>query len=447
MATQPANITVDAESPPSTIKPYSLHVSARYLDLTRRKLELTRLPHGPSPEAHDGSDGVAKEVIEPDIDYWLERYDWRRRECHFNERLPQYRTVIASPSPHPPLRLHFLHKRAVSSASDIVPLLYCHSWPGGIIEVIRIIDALTSLTDGRGPAFHLVAPSVPGCGFSEASDTHGLGTREVADIFDRLMLKLGYRHYIAHGTEWGFDICRMLAIHHSDRCLATHTTTPLPYLRPPSFAYRPLQYFKYLAARLMPRSTAAARLGYQPHDLRSVHRARRRVSGESRGAFSRLGLYARPRTLAYALCDSPVGLLAWTREALTARTRVEDCFSVEDALDFTMISWLPGPDAPLQYLATTSTDTAEMRDVSERWSAVPLGLTVFPDPQADCPPAWAACVQPLAWIRRHQGSDVGWPVWERPTEVVDDLKAFLGFMLQKDPRLRKSCTANLDDVD
>lgn len=95
-----------------------------------------------------------------------------------------------------------MHKRAISSSSDVVPLLYCHSWPGGIIEVVRIIDALTSLTDDGGPAFHLVAPSVPGCGFSEASDTHGLGTKEVADVFDRLMLKLGYRHYIAHGTEW-----------------------------------------------------------------------------------------------------------------------------------------------------------------------------------------------------------------------------------------------------
>lgn len=397
-------------------------------------------------------------MIEPDLDYWLGKYDWRQREKYLNARLPQWRTLVDPPSPHPPLRLHFVHKRSpLGSSHDAIPLLYCHSWPGGIVEVLRIIDALTVPSEDGDPAFHVVVPSVPGCGFSDAGNAEGLGPRTVAAMFDALMLRLGYRHYVAHGTGWGFSICRMLALHHGHRCLGIHTTTPLPCLRPPSWTHRPLHYLKYLTARLMPKGLVAARLGYHADDFRTGAKGRRRrlppppvasthtCSGH---LCSRSGLQAKPQTLAYALCDSPVGLLAWTRETLAERTRREDSFSTEDALDFTMISWLPGPEAPLRCLAATAANGEELRDLGERWIKTPLGLCVFPDSQSNFPPAWAACVQPLVSVTRHFGPDVGWPVWERPLEVAEDLKRSFGrAMLTRDPRLKESCYLDLDKVD
>jgi hypothetical protein len=290
----------------------------------------------------------------------------------------------------------------------------------------------------------------------------------------------------------------MLAMHHSSRCLATHTTTPLPYLQPPSLTHRPLLYFKYLAARLMPHTAAAARLGYHPEDFPShsappqrswrfwrswrsllpfwrrqrpqqqqqqqqrqkqqrrhhpnmLHSCSTACGGAGGGrVYPRTELGARPRTLSYALCDSPVGLLAWTREALHARTRGPDSVSTDDALDFTMLSWLPGPEAPLRYLAATAANAAEVRQLARQWSSTPLGLSVFPDSRGGggsssssggaanmrthrhwhmrthtTPPAWAGCVQPLASVIRHHGADVGWPVWERPAELAQDLKIFV----------------------
>lgn len=133
----------------------------------------------------------------------LEQYDWRQRERHFNERLQQWRTVITPPPPHSPLRIHFVHKRSpMGSSHNVIPLLYCHNWPGGIVEVIKIIDALTQLSRDGEPTFHVVVPSSPGCGFSEASNVDGLDIRTVADTFDSLMAKLGYKFYVAHGTGW-----------------------------------------------------------------------------------------------------------------------------------------------------------------------------------------------------------------------------------------------------
>ncbi|KAI9793424.1 MAG: hypothetical protein M1816_000317 [Peltula sp. TS41687] len=443
------------EDAPETIIPYNLHVSSRYLELTRKKLELTRLPHGPDiPDDPEWSHGTPKNVLEPNIDFWLEHYDWRSRESHFNERLPQYRTVISPSAPHPPLRLHFVHKR--SSASNAIPLLYCHGWPGGILEVIKIVDELTSPSEEGKPVFHVIVPSIPGCGFSDASDVVTMGMKGVAEVFDSLMSRLGYRSYVAHGVDLGFDICRMLAIYHSSRCLAIHTTTPLPYLRPPSLTHRPWQYFKYLMARLVRSKAVATRLGYQPEDLNSLPQRRGRISvhTNSAGLGLKLGLHAKPHTLAYALCDSPVGLLAWTRESLHSRSSLVEAFNMEDAIDFTMMSWLPGPEIPLRYLAMTSTDPTEKRDVQERWTDTPLGISVFPyrrSPPASPPPPppWAACVQPLAWVTRHHAvADVGWPVWERPREVADDMKIFFGeVVMKRDPRLRDAGGADLESVD
>ena len=132
----------------------------------------------------------------------LGQYDWRQRERLFNDRLPQYRTVVSASSPHPPLRLHFVHKRSASTSANVIPLLYCHSWPGGIIEVVQIIDLLTTASTDGETSFHVVIPSIPGCGFSEADHRDRSGTKGVAEIFDRLMQRLGYRHYVAHGTGW-----------------------------------------------------------------------------------------------------------------------------------------------------------------------------------------------------------------------------------------------------
>ncbi len=54
------------------IVPYSMHVSSRYLDLTRQKLELTRLPKENDEESTEPrwDLGTPKSVLEPVLDHW-----------------------------------------------------------------------------------------------------------------------------------------------------------------------------------------------------------------------------------------------------------------------------------------------------------------------------------------------------------------------------------------
>jgi pimeloyl-ACP methyl ester carboxylesterase len=104
------------------------------------------------------------------------------------------------------LRIHFVHKQ--SKHANAIPLLVCHSWPSSFIEVQKMIDALTdpyslpSFGEGAQQAFHVVAPSIPGFGFSDASPESKFGVGETAYLFDQLMKTLGYGRYVTHGAGW-----------------------------------------------------------------------------------------------------------------------------------------------------------------------------------------------------------------------------------------------------
>lgn len=131
---------------------------------------------------------------------WTEEYSWRAQEAFFNDTLPQFRAVIHG------ARLHFVHRR--SPSPDAIPLLFVHGWPESFIAVSNMIDALCNPASNppRGhnnvPSFHLVAPSIPGFGFSDQVSEEGNNMSTTAELFDALMKTLGYWRYIATGSGW-----------------------------------------------------------------------------------------------------------------------------------------------------------------------------------------------------------------------------------------------------
>lgn len=142
----------------------------------------------------------------------VEEYNWRHQETLFNRLMPQYRAIITPGSSkyyetiQPPLRVHFVHRR--SRHATAIPLLFCHGWPGSFIEASKIIELLCdpiSTPQSIGCkliAFHVVVPSIPGFGFGDPSPMADFGLKETADVFDALMLRLGYDKYIVHGEGW-----------------------------------------------------------------------------------------------------------------------------------------------------------------------------------------------------------------------------------------------------
>jgi hypothetical protein len=154
------------------IRPFRIDIPQADLDDLRERLGRTRWPAelpGSGWEA-----GVPVGYLKDLAAYWATGYDWRAQEARLNE-FPQFTTVIDGQT------VHFLHVSAAEPAA--LPLVITHGWPGSVVEFMRIIGPLTDpARHGGDPAdaFHVVAPSLPGFGFSSPLAGPGWDTRRVA---------------------------------------------------------------------------------------------------------------------------------------------------------------------------------------------------------------------------------------------------------------------------
>ena len=122
-----------------------------------------------------------------------------------------------------------------------LPLIITHGWPGTFFEMHKVIPLLSDPAahgGDPGDAFDVVAPSMPGYGFSDAAQERGLDVLAVGDVMAKLMTEqLGYDRYGAQGGDWGASVTARLGHSHSDHCIGIHTTSttrPTPYMGPES---------------------------------------------------------------------------------------------------------------------------------------------------------------------------------------------------------------------
>jgi hypothetical protein len=69
--------------------------------------------------------------------------------------------------------MHFIHEK--SSKPDAMPLILSHRWPGSFVELIPLIDPLTTAakaSDGTPVSFDVVIPSLSGYAFSSVPQAH-----------------------------------------------------------------------------------------------------------------------------------------------------------------------------------------------------------------------------------------------------------------------------------
>jgi hypothetical protein len=140
------------------IHPYTIDVPRADLDDLRERLGRTRRPD--EPQGAGWSYGVPLGYVRELTEHRRSGYDWRAHEAALNT-FPQWSTVVDGET------VHFLQVR--SPEPGAVPLLLTHGWPGSVAEFREIIGPLTDpKAHGGDPAdaFHVVAPSIPGFGFS-----------------------------------------------------------------------------------------------------------------------------------------------------------------------------------------------------------------------------------------------------------------------------------------
>ena len=97
-----------------------------------------------------------------------------------------------------------------------IPLLFLHGWPGSFLEIMKGLPLL------NGAGFDVVAPSLPGFGFSSYPSEKGFDIRCHAEVLNKLMMKLGYEAYVVQGGDWGSWITRALGVMYPERVKALH---------------------------------------------------------------------------------------------------------------------------------------------------------------------------------------------------------------------------------
>lgn len=300
---------------PRSPRPFTIEVPEAELARLRDRLAMTRWSdHPPAESVVPWASGVELGYLRELVDHWRDRFDWRAQERALNA-FAQYTASVGG------IELHFIHQPGVGP--DPMPLLLPHGWPSSVWEFHELIPMLTDPARFGGDArdaFTVVAPSLPGYGFSHAPGQRRQGVDEMADTFAELMRDvLGHRRFAMAGGDWGAYITARMA-HVHPGLLHGILLTLLPMRRvwtpPPDPTPEERDYVEQI------RHWEAEERGY------AIIQA------------------TRPQTLAYGLADSPVGLAAWIVEKFR---RWSDCggdvetrFSKDELLANVTIYWVTG---------------------------------------------------------------------------------------------------------
>lgn len=290
----------------SAVKPFTVNIPQSALDDLQERLKRTRWPD--ELPGVEWNYGVPLAYVKKLADYWREGYDWRKWEARLNQ-YPQFTTIIDGQN------IHLLHVR--SPEPNALPLIVTHSWPGSIVEFLDIIEPLINpKAHGGNPAdaFHLVIPSIPGYGFSGPTHEPGWNNYRIAQAWATLMGRLGYTRYGAVGNDAGSMISPELGRIDPQHVVGVHVT----------------QLFSF------PSGNPEELANLMPEEQRELETLQ--WFYQNKMSFNTL-MSQQPQTLAYALLDSPVGLLAWNAQLLG-----ED-LDADFALTNVMLYWLTGSAA------------------------------------------------------------------------------------------------------
>jgi len=196
------------------VQPFTCHVPESVITDLKERLGNTRFP-----DQIDGAGwdyGTERGYLAELCHYWRTEFDWRASEARFN-RFPQFTTQIAGEN------VHFYHVR--SPEPDALPLIITHGYPGSVAEFLDILGPLSDpAAHGGNPrdAFHVIAPSIPGYGFSGPTRHRGFSLDKAAEVNIALMERLGYDRYIAQGGDFGSAISSAMAAKRPERMTQLH---------------------------------------------------------------------------------------------------------------------------------------------------------------------------------------------------------------------------------
>ncbi|WP_026913009.1 epoxide hydrolase family protein [Patulibacter minatonensis] len=373
-------------------RPFTVDVPEADLQDLRDRLARTRWPEAAPAAGWD--QGVPLAYVQEVCEHWRTSYDWRVVEGRLNALDQQIATVDG-------LDVHVLHVRSPEPTAR--PLLLTHGWPGSVLEFLDVLGPLTDPVAHGGDAadaFHVVAPSLPGYGFSARPDETGWGLERIASAWVELMHALGYERFFAGGGDWGSLLTHTLGIHHAEHLDGVHLTLGV----------------------CSPEALMA--LGDPTEDeQRQIGKLQAYVADENGYAQQQA---TRPQTLGYGLTDSPAGQAAWILEKFGAWTDSghdpESVIARDALLDNVSLYWL------------TATATSSARLYWQSFGGVlasfeslacPVGYSVFPEDLFEFSERWARTRYPDLRYYARPARGGHFASLEQPELFVDEVRAAL----------------------
>lgn len=209
-------------------------------------------------------------------------------------------------------------------------------------------------------AFHIVAPDLPGYGFSPAPTAPGLGPPEYAAAFASIMRQLDYEEYAVYSTDLGFIIALAMLANYESRIIKHATDF----------------YF------VLPNSTDTKRcLANQttPEETKYIEGVN--TFFPAHAGYSAIQSTF-PLSIADALNDSPVGFLAWIYQLIY--TQSDKAWTSSQLITDALVLYLPGVYGNIRsykelYAGFTLLANGELKKTEVPTAAVQFGgVTSYP---------------------------------------------------------------------
>jgi len=278
-----------------------------------------------------------------------------------------------------------------------------HGWPGSVVEFLEIIKPLAHPEKFGGnieDAFTVIAPSLPGFGFS-GSSKKPIGPRKISEILNKLMVKnLNYQKYFAQGGDWGATIANWLGYDHFENCKAIHINCLT--MRHPDGP-----------------QTDEEKEWQNKFDNDQITQDGYRTQQATK-----------PQTLSYAMIDSPVGIAAWIIEKMHGwsdlqNSDIESVYSKDVLLANIMV-----------YVLTNTFNTASWiyfgrREEGGRYFpkdfkkiTIPTGIAMFPKEMSGWPPK--TYIERIFNVKQMSKMTAGghFPALEKPRLLIEDIRKF-----------------------
>ncbi|KAK2586579.1 hypothetical protein KPH14_011458 [Odynerus spinipes] len=410
------------------IVPFKINVPQGVIDDLKRRLENPRLDVEPL-EGAAWTYGLPTTSAKKIISYWRTKYNWTERQALLN-KYPQFITNIQG------LNIHFYHVKPnlpKDRKVKVLPLLIVHGWPGSVVEFQKIFPLLTTPRPDQDFVFEVIAPSLPGYGFSDAPVRPGMAAAQIGVVFNTLMSRLGFDKFYAQGGDWGGVTVASMAALSPERIIGVHSNMCV--------GSKPWNFWNLIG------SVFPSLVVEKEHEHKMYPLTKRWALLLEETGYMHIQA-TKPDTIGTALTNSPVSLAiyilekfsTWTNEAYKTREDggLTEKFTLDELLDNVMIYWV------------TDSITTSVRLYAEQFNSTNMKMDIDSIP-IDVPSACVMYPHELVYVPekilrsryhnlihfRNMPKGGHFPAFEEPQIFADDVYKFVNKVEEQTKNERK----------